>query len=154
MAGVLKHGVVVHTALGEFKTLPAGSVVPKEYADQVTNPKAYVDAETEVAAVKAAAPAPAQTNAGENAPADYSKLKKGELEALAGNRGLDITGTVKILQARLAEADAADAAAAAGDVDISTLDEDGLRAFAAEHGVDLSDATSEEEIRALIENAE
>jgi hypothetical protein len=155
MTRVLKYGVVVHTGRGQHQLLPAGSVVPKQYADQVTNPKAYREAEQEVAAkaTQPAAPA-AQATSTEESATDYSKLKKPELEPLILARGLAL-GTVAEMKAALAEADKADAAKAESDeTDLSTLDEEGLRALAAEKSIDISDATSEEEIRALIENAE
>lgn len=154
MGRVLRHNVVVHTGVNEFETLLAGQPVPKKFADLVTNEDAYIDVKETVTVTTstARAAATAETVAAPDGP-DYSKMRKPELEAIATERGIPL-GTVREMQAALAEADKAAATADSEDVDLSKLDDAGLRALAAERSIDITDATSEEEIRALIENAE
>lgn len=169
MAAVLKYDVVVLDGLTP-KTLPRGSVVPKKYADQVTNPRAYIESDEPVRAPKAevqpvtagaAASGAGAAASEEPVKVDYSKLKSAELKVLVGARGL-AEGNVKQMQAALVKDDEEKVAAAAaatsesdsgGNVDLSTLDEAGLREYASENGIDISEATSEEEIRAIVENA-
>lgn len=151
--------------------LRAGQAVPKEYAEFVTNPRAFIEVESEPSTPSAPASATTTENkqevkaeevkAEEVTVVNYSKLKKPELEALATERGLDATGTAKVLVERLVAADAAAAEAKASsddnagdEVDFDSMDEAALRAYAAEHGVDIADATSQEEIIALLENAQ
>lgn len=146
--------------------LRAGQGVPKEYAEFVTNPRAFIEVESEPSTPSAPASAPASTQKQEEktdvTPVNYSKLKKPELEALAIARGIDANGTVKVLAERLVAADAAAAEAAASssdsgaddDVDFDSMDEAALRAYAGEHKVNIEDATSVEEIIALLENAQ
>lgn len=161
MSGTLKTDVHVRVNRDQRLVFRAGSVLPKEYEHLVTNPAAFVDG---ASSVNEPAPAPVRVNldagstgaAETEKPVDYTKgFKKGDLEKLATERGLDAKGTIPVLAARLAEHDAEQAKAkeAAGAVDLSALDEGALRALAGERKVDISDATSAEEIIALLENA-
>jgi len=82
--------------------LKAGSKLPKKFEDIVTNKKVFVD---EVA----------EPDLGEAAVTgvEYGTLQIPELKALLKERKLAITGKQAVLVARLQEADAAQAAAAA-----------------------------------------
>lgn len=164
MSKVLAHDVHLELANHESVVLKAGSSVPKEYADRVTNPRAFVEVEAEPVTVTAPTPAPTSAAAAaETTPAaekpDYLKMRKPEITALATSRGVDASGSIKVIADRLAAKDEEEAAAKAAaeastEVDLTTLDEPALRAYAAEHKVDLADASSTEEIIALIENAQ
>jgi hypothetical protein len=117
MGKVLAHDVHVTDDGYNVVVLPAGSKVPKKFADLVTNPKAYVEEivdldepETATAAV-----------------VGYDKLKGPQLKALLKERELPQTGTNPEMIARLTAYDAEAAEAAAddeGDDDASSDDGD------------------------------
>lgn len=82
----------------------------------------------------------------------YDDLKRAELVALAKDRGLDASGKVVELRARLVADDES------GDesdepFDPWTADGETLRAVAAQHGITVGDEDSDDELAALIEDA-
>lgn len=154
MGKVLAHDVHVTRAPHDIVVLKAGQPVPNEFAGFVTNPSAFVEVES----VSSAKPGPAPATSTSAAPAaekpNYSKMSKPEIVALAAGRGVDASGTIKEIAARLvAQDEAAASSADADDVDFDSMDEAALRAYAAEHGVNIEDASTPEEIIALLENA-
>lgn len=160
MPKVLLLDVHVPVRPGQVHTLRAGDVVPEEFEDRITNPSAFRSIETET-------PEPIEVTTPTGAPVvitDYRDLDRPALVALAVERGVGGQGKSPEIIERLVAADAANAAPAApeaepvaeevGDPDLDTLDEAALRALANTRGVDVSDATSTEEIIALLENAQ
>lgn len=77
MSRVLRHNVHVTLEDNSVVILPAGASVPKEYAEFVTNPKAYVD--VELAGDGEQAAGGEGLYAGESVPNLKAELKKREL---------------------------------------------------------------------------
>lgn len=89
---------------------------------------------------------------------DYGNLKVKELRAILEERGLDTDGNKDVLVERLQEADATPETVTEGDdvtegdVDLWSLNETELNAYAAERGIDVSAATSTAELVAILES--
>lgn len=161
MARVLRNDVHLETSPGVTVVLKAGTSVPPEYANRVTNPSAYVEtAAAEPSAPAAAAPAaPATAQGSTPEKVDYTKLSKKEITALAGTRGIEVkkSDTIAKIAEALAAQDAEEEAAqqrGADDVALDEMSEEQLRAYASEHEIDISEAQTVEEILALVENAQ
>jgi hypothetical protein len=111
----------VHVTRGDndVVTLLAGSEVPKELREFVTNERLFQDAD----APAAPAPAAEREGAGDDTPGDdengsgdgYDDLKYDELKALLKDRELPQDGKMPDMVARLREDDAEKAKEGAGD---------------------------------------
>lgn len=147
---------VVHLRDAEFNlvSLFPGDTVPAWAESLITNPSLLSDAivtEPSVAAPESTGDPEAAV-----AVADYSKTAKPALQKLAKERGLDESGNVGELRARLAEHDEAQAAASEGagdgeEVDHWALPHDQALELALSRGLAVTAENSLEEIAALLD---
>lgn len=132
-------------------TLYPGDTIPEWAIGKVTNPAVLAKGSAPAVIPQPIVP-PANTEVQvEVEPIDYDKLDKKGLIALCSERELATDGNKPDLIARLQEADKAPAGEE--ELDLFALDEDELKALAAERGVDLGGAATAVEMATVIEQA-
>lgn len=137
-------------------TLLPGDEVPDWAIGRVTNPSVIAaddDFTEAVSAAVEAAPAPApagppMVDEGNQ----YDALNKKDLQELLTNRELPTAGNKPELIERLREADKA--AAADDEVDLWSMSIEELKAFAEQHEINVADASTSEELAAVIQSAQ
>jgi hypothetical protein len=177
MRGTLAVDVHLTVNRNEIKVLKAGTKVP-DWADElVTNPAVFAESSSDSGEDSGpGTPAAAAASGTTEGTLDYEKLKKKDIQALAAERGVDSSGTIAVIAARLTEQDTANTAAnAPGAADTATGETDGtetaetpatepvdywslpvdrLRALATERGLDVGDSSTDAEFAALLEAAD
>lgn len=133
-------------------TLHPGDTIPDWALDKVTNPAVIArDTAPAVTVTQPIVPATGTETHVEVEAIDYDKLSKKDLIALCTERELATSGNIPDLIERLKEADKAPAAEE--EVDLFALDEDELKALAAERNVDLGGAITAVEMATVIDQA-
>ncbi len=137
-------------------TLLPGADVPEWALGRVTNPSVIAGDDDFTEAVSAAVeaapvptpPAPPVVDEGDQ----YDALSKKDLQELLTSRELSTAGNKPELIERLRESD--NAADAGEEVDLWSMSVEELKAFAEKHDIDVADASTSEELAAVIQSAQ
>lgn len=137
-------------------TLLPGDVVPDWARERITNPEAIAPDDDSGAAVAeavsaATTPEPETVTPATEQEDSYSELDKKGLQELLEERGLPTSGNKPELVERLREADAA-SDDEHEEVDLWSLNVEELKAYAAERGIDVGEASTSDELAAVIES--
>ncbi|MFD5599926.1 SAP domain-containing protein [Leucobacter sp. NPDC058333] len=140
-------------------TLFPGDEVPEWAVARITNPAVIASDEDFAAAVAEAAkeagtPTPPVPPVVVKAPSadTYDELSKKDLQELLTSRELSTAGNKPELIERLRESDKA--AAAGEEADLWSMSVEELKAFAEKQGIDVADASTSEELAAVIQSAQ
>lgn len=144
MAKILKHNVTFEGKPGEVVSLRKGEAVPAAYEEFLTNEALFENVE-EVDTPPARGGESEVQESGDEEP-----LTKAEIQDLLRARGLPVSGTVDVLRARLAEAEAEEAKQAEdAEVDLESLSDEDLAALYAKRTGDTEERSREEILAAL-----